>query len=303
MFRSISLIVLSVLAVVAVFEFEQLTALALSPVETVARPQTSESAKQPARRQAEREQNIKREEPVNTKHRPPSKKQEEIKVSNGRLSIHVYNRSLVSILEQLSALQGDIIILVKDKKIDRPVTASFEAAPFDLALRALLNDEDVLMLYGARGSVLKAMIIYPKGQGENVVRSDFGQDIDGTEQLMHSLDSPDETERGRAVESLIERLGTESRDLALRALDDQSGHVREQALYGALKSALPLPVDTLIRLATTDPVPTVRVYATEALADNLEGTDAQEQLSTIVEAADRDSETHAEEKRTGSPSN
>src|SRR5262245_42633008 len=200
MLRSISLVVLPALAVVALFEFVQPTALALSQVEEAAQPQTSDSAKQSARRRGEHEQNVKHEDPANKKQRLPSSAQEEIKLSNGRLSIRATHSSLISILEQLSAMQGNVTILVKDKRIDRPVTVNFEAAPLDLALRALLNNEDVLMLYGARESVLKAVIVYPKGQGENVVRSDFGQNIDGTEQLMHSLDSPDEKERGRAVE-------------------------------------------------------------------------------------------------------
>jgi hypothetical protein len=31
--------------------------------------------------------------------------------------------------------------------------------PLDLALRTLLDDEDVLLLYGARGSVLKTVVV------------------------------------------------------------------------------------------------------------------------------------------------
>jgi HEAT repeats len=236
---------------------------------------------------------------VNNKYRPnqpQNEPQEDIKISNGRLSIRVSDRSLISILHRLSELQRDVTILVKDRRIDRQVTANFEAAPLDLALRALLNDEDVVMLYGAGQPVLEAVIVYPRGQGYSVVWSESRQEGDSNEQLMRKLDSPDEKERGRAVQSLIERLGTESQDIVLRALEDQSGHVRQQALDGALKFALPLPVDNLIGLATTDPVPSVRTYAMEALADNLKGTDAQERLTAIVEAAERDRETNGTEE-------
>jgi hypothetical protein len=159
MLRSISLIVLPVLAV-AVFEFGQPIAIARSPVEGA--------------------------------HELPGTTQEEIKLSNGRLSINVSHRSLISILEQLSAMQDSVTILAKDKAIDRPVTGNFETAPLDLALRALLNDEDVLMLYGARGSVLKAVIVYPKGQGGRELRVDPGQCVKSTEQLMDLLGSSDE---------------------------------------------------------------------------------------------------------------
>jgi len=180
-------------------------------------------------------------------------------------------------------LQNAVSIVVKDQRIDRIVTVSFEDAPLDLALRAVLKDEDVLMLYGAGGSVLKAVIIYPNGQGDSIVK----QNEDRTEHLMHALESSDEEVRARAVERLIKRLGTESQGIVLQALGDQSGDVREQALSGAVNSGVPLPVDTLIRLATTDPVPSVRTYAMEALADNLKGADAQERLSAIVEAVNQ----------------
>src|SRR5215475_9947068 len=72
MIRSISLVVLPALAVVALFEFVQPTALALSQVEEAAQPQTSDSAKQSARRRGEHEQNFKHEDPANKKQRLPS---------------------------------------------------------------------------------------------------------------------------------------------------------------------------------------------------------------------------------------
>ena len=282
-FRSISLIVLVVVLVMVVFTVGQAPTFALCQLERVGRPLTSDSAKRRNHRQQACGNDVERKGALNTEHGLPSKRQEEIRVSNGRLSMHVYNRPLISILQRLSMLQNAVSIVVKDQRIDRIVTVSFEDAPLDLALRAVLKDEDVLMLYGAGGSVLKAVIIYPNGQGDSIVK----QNEDRTEHLMHALESSDEEVRARAVERLIKRLGTESQGIVLQALGDQSGDVREQALSGAVNSGVPLPVDTLIRLATTDPVPSVRTYAMEALADNLKGADAQERLSAIVEAVNQ----------------
>jgi HEAT repeat protein len=154
------------------------------------------------------------------------------------------------------------------------------------------------MFYAAqRGAepVLSAVIVYPRGEGNRVVFS-AKQKVESAEQLAHALDSPDEVQRRQAVQSLIEHLGIQSRELVLRALDDPSDHVREQALYSALEAAFPLPVDTLIRLATTDVATSVRLNAMEALADNLQGTDAPQRLSAIADVAASDQEAYVREK-------
>ncbi|RPI09883.1 MAG: HEAT repeat domain-containing protein [Actinobacteria bacterium] len=212
----------------------------------------------------------------------PETTREDITLSDGHVSMRVFDRSLISILDQLSAMQDGVAIRVEAGVIDRRVTAELETMPLDLALRALLDDEDVLLLYGARGSALKAVVVYPKGQGARDVCLDTGRGVDSNERLLDSLGSSDEKEQTATLRSLIERLGTKSQDLVLRALDDESSFVREQALYGALDSGLALPEETLIRLATTDPAASVRMYATEALADRLGGLDALERAKAIA---------------------
>lgn len=233
--------------------------------------------------------------------RLPSEAQQEIELRNGRLSVHVADRSLVSILEQIS-IQSGVSIIVKDRQmVDRPVTADFEATPLDGGLRNLLSDEDILMLFSADGQVppdLKAVVVYPNGQGDSIAFSDLGENVGDTEQLAQSLGSFDETERAEAIQTLVGRLGTKSQDLVLQALTDESDQVREQALYAALESALTLPVDTLVNLAKNDPLPSVRMYALEALASNLEGPDSLERLETIAEAAEGELETHVREHAT-----
>lgn len=181
------------------------------------------------------------------------------------------------------------------------MTADFEAAPLDGGLRNLLSDEDILMLFSADGQsapALKAVVVYPNGQGDSIVFSDIEQSVDSTEQFAQALGSPEETERAQAIQTLVGRLGTKSQDLVLQALTDESDQVREQALYAALESALTLPVDTLVKLAKNDPLPSVRMYALEALASNLEGPDSSERLETIAEAAEGELETHVREHAT-----
>jgi HEAT repeat protein len=228
----------------------------------------------------------------------PSTVREELTLSDGQLTLHVVDRSLISILERLSILQTDVAILFKDRSIERPVTAHLERAPLDSALRGLLSEEDVLLLYrnGERGSsTLKAVLIYPKGQGEAVV-ADFKQVADATTQLTHALDSPDEAERGRAVQDAIDRFGTDAQDLVLRAMDDPSDHVRTVALSSAMEAAFTLPVDTLIRLATTDPVPSVRMSAMQGLASNVEGADGPQRLNAITDVASRDPDAQVRDR-------
>jgi hypothetical protein len=230
----------------------------------------------------------------------PSAVREELTLAEGHLTLHVVDRSLISILERLSTVQTDVAILFKDRSLDRPVTAHLERAPLDSALRTLLSNEDVLLLYagGESGSsTLKAVLIYPKGQGEAVV-VDFKQVADATTQLTHALDSPDEAERGRAVQDAIDRFGTDAQDLVLRAIDDPSDHVRTVALSSAMEAAFTVPVDTLIRLATTDPVPSVRMSAMQGLASNVEGSDGSQRLSAITDVASRDQDAQVRERAT-----
>jgi hypothetical protein len=230
----------------------------------------------------------------------PGRFQEELTLSEGRLTLHVVDRSLISILDRLTMIQTHVAILFKDRLIDRQVTANVEAAPLDVALRTLLADEDVLLLYGADEgrSILRAVLIYRKGQGDGVV-ADLKQSVDATSQLAHALDSPDEVERAQAVQNVIERFGTDAQEVVLRAIDDQSDHVRTVALSSALEAAFALPVDTLIRLATADPVPSVRMSAMEALASNLEAADAPQRLSAITGVAGQDPEASVRERAAG----
>jgi hypothetical protein len=232
----------------------------------------------------------------------PRPARDEITLANGRITMHVANRSLVAILDNLSTRQTDVTILLIDRAaVDRPVTVTFQATPFDAALRALLDEEDVVMLYGGQGrarSVLMAVLIYPKGRADSLVAA-VRQDADMTAQLAHALDSPDEEQRARAVQTAIDRAGTQAEDVVLRALDDQSDHVRAVALSSALEAAFALPVDTLIRLATADPAPSVRWHAMQALGSNLEGVDARQRLSAIEEVAGRDPDPSVRKEAAG----
>jgi hypothetical protein len=237
-----------------------------------------------------------------TKREQPRPIGAEITLSDGRITMDVSNRSLVAILDDLSTIQTEVPILLIDRAAtDRPVTVAFHAVPFDAALRALLDHEDVVMVYGGDGharSMLMSVLIYPKGRASTLVDA-ARQNADLTARLAHALDSPDEMERGRAVQSVIDRDGTQAEDVVLRALDDSSDYVRALALSSALEAAFSLPVDTLIRLATADPVPSVRMNAMQALGSNLDGIDGTQRLNAIEEVASRDPDPSVRQSAAG----
>jgi hypothetical protein len=268
--RSMSPAGVPVLAV-ALLELAQPAAVALA-VGEAERPQASES----------RDGSLRRGGRANGAKAVRDTTRDGIWLSDGHVSIRVFDRSLISILDQLSAMQDGVAMRVEAGVTDRRVTIELDTVPLDSALRALLDDEDVLLLYGARGSALKAVVVYPKGLGARDVCLDARRGLDGDERLLASLGSSDEKERAAALRSLIERRGTGSQELVLRALEDESSFVREQALHGALDSGLALPEETLVRLATTDPAASVRMHATEALADRLGGPDALERAMAIA---------------------
>ena len=118
----------------------------------------------------------------------------------------------------------------------------------------------------------------------------------GTAELGCNPHLIDERERGRAIQSVIDRAGTQAEDVVLRALDDQSDYVRTVALSSALEAAFALPVDVLVRLATADPLASVRMYAMRALASNVEGADGTQRLNAIQEVASRDPDPTVRDK-------
>jgi hypothetical protein len=63
-----------------------------------------------------------------------------------------------------------------------------------------------------------------------------------------------------------------------------------------MEAAFTLPVDTLIRLATTDPVPSVRMSAMQGLASNVEGADGPQRLSAITDVASRDPDAQVRDR-------
>jgi HEAT repeat protein len=104
------------------------------------------------------------------------------------------------------------------------------------------------------------------------------------------LADPDPGVRARAVEALVERKGDQARDAVLDAVKDPDDDVRTRALYQALGAGVKLPDDVLTDLARSDPSPSVRFLALEALAADGPGTRA------IVEAALDDPSPHIQRK-------
>jgi hypothetical protein len=210
-----------------------------------------------------------------------------ITVTNNRLSVQVQNRSLAGILDEISNQSG-IPILLGDGINDQMVSMRFQDLPLDQGLQALLKTLDAFFFYSAQGAqgqspaTLKAVWIYPQGQGRRIVPVP-PETYASTVEMQQNLRDPDPDQRARAAEVLIERQGTRALDTVLQVLEDPDEKVRYRALNQAVQSSLALPEDLIQRLALSDSSPIVRFLALEAMV-NAPGVDP-EKLREIAERA------------------
>jgi hypothetical protein len=158
---------------------------------------------------------------------------------------------------------------------NQPVSLELQGLPLEQGLREILKDYDTVFSYGAEENgegegkepqaLLKAVWIYPKGQGGQ--RTPVPPEPEAsTNEQQERLTSPKATERAHAVELLVEQEGEEALDKVIEALKDRDTKVRSRTLQAALDSGLPLATALLEGLVQHDPSPTVRSMALEALA-------------------------------------
>lgn len=210
-----------------------------------------------------------------------------ITVANNRLSVQAQNRSLAGILDEISNQSG-IPILLGDGINDQTVSIRFQELPLDQGLQALLKTFDAFFFYSAEGTqgqspaALKAVWIYPQGQGRRIVPVP-PETYASTAEMQQNLRDPDPDQRARAVEALMERQGTRALDVVLEVLEDPDEKVRYRALNQAVQLNLALPEDLMQRLALSDSSPVVRFLALEAMV-NAPGIDPG-QLREIAERA------------------
>lgn len=190
-----------------------------------------------------------------------------ITVAENRLSVQVQNRSLVWILQEISNQSGVPILLSEGIK-DRPVSIQFQDLPLDQGLQVLLKTLDAFLFYGAQEqppAALRAVWVYPKGQGSRIVPAP-SEAYAGAAEIQQNLSDPDPAERARTVELLIKRQRTRALDVVLQVLQDPDEKVRSRALYRAVHLDLAMPTDLMQHLVLSDPSSVVRFLALEAVA-------------------------------------
>jgi HEAT repeats len=190
-----------------------------------------------------------------------------IAVAENRLSVQVQNRSLAWILQEISHQSGVPILLSQGIR-DRPVSIQLQDLPLDQGLQVLLKTLDAFLLYGAQEqspAALRAVWVYPKGQGRRLVPAP-SEAYAGAAEIQQNLSDPDPAERARTAELLIKRQRMRALDVVLQVLQDPDEQVRYRALYRAVHLDVALPTDLMQHLVLSDPSSVVRFLALEAVA-------------------------------------
>lgn len=182
-----------------------------------------------------------------------------------RLSVNVDKLPLKLVLLHIAERAG-ISIDTSRLGVESAVTLRFTELSLEEGLRRLLGKHDAFFFYEAQTSepaTLKAVWVYTKGRGKMV--SPDGATI--TAAMMDQiLINPDVQFRATAVEDWVDRKGTQSTDVVMKALKDKDSEVRNRSLFKALSAGVRVPPDFLSQIALADPSPEVRVLALQALA-------------------------------------
>lgn len=201
---------------------------------------------------------------------------------DGRLSVRATNRSLESLLNDVSR-SCKIGITREDGAGNQAVTIQFDGLSPDEGLRRILKGFDAFFYYDA-GAVLpggqpplKAVWVYPKGRGR-AIRPVPPEDWASTQELRERLQNDDPEVRAAAVAALVSRDGERARSAILQSLDDSDARVRTRAMFSALDEGVEIPASRLEDLATRDSSTDVRVLSLQALAAGPEGQRVAESL-------------------------
>jgi hypothetical protein len=193
---------------------------------------------------------------------------ETISVKDGRFTLKVVNRRMDSLVAQIT-LTTHIPIVDMQESLDRhAVSFEFQNMPLDEALRLILKDYDTFFLYGGDGdapATLRQVWIYTKGQGRGFDPIPHESCASGKE-LRAMVRGGDPNVQARAFQALVEREGSNARDVVVQWLNSGDEQERNLALFYAMGNNVELPTETLMKLAVADDSPAIRVMALEALA-------------------------------------
>jgi hypothetical protein len=183
----------------------------------------------------------------------PPDRENVISIEQGHLTARWSQRSLKSVLEDISRQSG-IPITISRKVKDSMITRIFDSVPLDVAMRQLLVGHEVKILYGSESApTLLAVWVYAKGEGQTV-------DLQSEAQV--SL-----TRLPSEVPSPLSEKANRSTPLE-ESLNDSDTDKRYQALDNALARGESVSDYLLQRLLLTDPSEHMRLLAFRALVDS-----------------------------------
>jgi len=193
--------------------------------------------------------------------------QARIVLRSGTMSLEVRGCTLPQLLSLIASRTG-IRIAVSEALPPLRLSIRTPAQSIEAAIRELLRDTDVFVLYAAApevGQRLTAVWVYPRGSTGDIepLPADLWA---STRELRHQLTEWNPDLRARAIEELIARAGD-----------------------AALAASLDVPLQQLHALTLNDPSPEVRLRALQALEERPDS-------ATTVEAAthDRDANVRRE---------
>jgi len=211
--------------------------------------------------------------------------------AKGRLSLRVRNQSLAAVLDEISRQSGIAITSAPDLN-GESVSIEFQDLPLAEGLQRLLHTWDAFYFYGGASAdpVLQAIWVYPRGVGAGIVPvppESWASSAD----IETNLTATQPGQRAAALEAIVERKGQQAQDAVLNALADTESSVRTRALELAVNFGLVIPLDTLVGIAQSDPTPTLRMRALDAILYPrlANGTPAAD-IASIIEPALNDPE-------------
>ena len=208
--------------------------------------------------------------------------QARVVVRGGTMSLEVRNCTLTQLLS-LIAVHTGIRIAVSEAIPPSLLSVRTPAQPIEAAIRELLRDTDMFVLYAAEphtGQRLAAVWVYPRGSTRDIepVPAELWA---STPELQRQLTEWNPDLRARAIEELIERAGDAALPDVFTALADGNADIRQRALDAALAAGLDVPLEQLHALTLNDSSPEVRLRALQALEERPDS-------ASIIEAATHD---------------
>jgi hypothetical protein len=194
-----------------------------------------------------------------------------LKLRDGRVTAKLHDQTLNMICLAV-AQAAHISINVADSISEDRISLDVDATPIDVALRELLREYDVFVLYASTDapSSVRALWIYPKG-GASEIRPVPRSHWAGMQELEASMEDTNPETREGAYKALLDRASTDSRSrsliiAAIKGVRERDTNVRERLLSTAINKAFPFTADVLADLALSDTSEHIRWMALDTLA-------------------------------------